>query len=93
MLVLSLEQFTFDLPFCPCTSHSFKFDLRIANLSWNLRSKLLLSGCSSGVVDWGLTCYLIIFVHVAKKGSSAQHPARFCNEIRDFGDSIGDGEH
>ncbi|CAH3039746.1 unnamed protein product [Pocillopora meandrina] len=29
----------------------------------------------------------------SKKGSSAQHPARLCNEIRDFGDSIGDGEY
>ena len=39
----------------------------------------------------GLICYLIILV--AKKGSTAQHPARSCQEIRDFGDSIADVEY
>lgn len=87
---LFLEQFTFNSPFFPYILF-FQFDMRIGNLSWNLCIKCLLSGRSSRVVDWGLTCYLIILV--AKKGSSAQHPARSCNEMRDSGDSIGVGEY
>ena len=69
----------------------FQFDMRIGNLLWNFCINFLSSVRSSVVVDWGLICYLIILV--AKKGSTAQHPARSCQEIRDFGDSIGDVEY
>ena len=69
----------------------FQFDMRIGNLLWNFCTNFLSSVRSSVVVDWGLICYLIILV--AKKGSTAQHPARSCKEVRDFGDSIGDVEY
>ena len=63
----------------------------IGNLLWNFCTNFLSSVCSSRVVDWGLICYLIILV--ARKGSTAQHPARSCQEIRDFGDPIADVEY
>ena len=91
MSSLFLEQFTFNLPFFPCTSYFFQFDMGIGNLLQNFCTNFLSSVCSSGVVDWGLICYLIILV--VKKGSTAQHPARSCQEIRDFGDPIADVEY